>query len=77
MPNNKNIHITYDADDGKWKGKREGASRSSAVGDTKADAIKKVTEIAKKHGDEVVIHKKDGVIQDRRSHGNDPKNRPG
>lgn len=60
-------HITK-TDDG-WKGKKEGSERASIKGDTKEEVMKKTIDIAKKQGDSsVVIHKKDGKIQEERTY---------
>lgn len=55
-----------------WSVKRAGASRASGTFTTKAEAVKKAQEIAKKQKTELYIHGKNGRIQDRRSYGNDP-----
>lgn len=60
-------HVTK-TDDG-WKGKKEGGERSSVTGTTKEEVIKKTIELAKKQGDtSVVIHKRDGKIQEERTY---------
>ena len=59
--------------DGTWKGKARGAERASIVGDTKAEVMSRTIEIAKNQQDsQVIIHKKDGEIQEERTYGNDP-----
>lgn len=60
-------HVTK-TDDG-WKGKKEGAERASVKGDTKEEVLKKTIDIAKNKGDSsVVIHGKDGKIQEERTY---------
>ena len=67
----KNQHITPNKSGG-WKVKGEGNSRATVITDTKAEAIKIGREIAKNQNSELVIHGKDGKIQSKDSHGNDP-----
>lgn len=69
--NKKNIHVTA-APDGGWQGKREGATRPSFTTSTKQEAIGKGRELSKRGGGELFSHGKDGKIQWRDSHGNDP-----
>jgi hypothetical protein len=61
-----------------WKGISRNGDRASVVSSTKADAVKKTSEIAKSHGNsQVVIRKADGKIQSERTYGNDPKSSKG
>lgn len=55
-----------------WAVKKSGATRASAVFKTKEEAKKYGTELSKKEKTELFIHKKDGTIQNRNSFGNDP-----
>lgn len=57
---------------GGWDVKRGGALRSSGHFDNKKDAVDAGREISKKQGTEFVIHGRDGKIQRKDSHGNDP-----
>ncbi len=66
----KDIHVVPHKEG--WATKKEGASRAGAVTDTKAEALERAREQAKRENVEVVIHKKDGKIQDSDSYGNDP-----
>jgi uncharacterized protein YdaT len=66
----KDIHVVPHKDG--WATKKEGASRAGAVTDTKAEALERARDQAKRENVEVVIHKKDGTIQDSDSYGNDP-----
>jgi hypothetical protein len=52
--------------------KKGGAARASKHFETKTDAIYWGREVSKNQGSEFVIHKKDGTIQRKDSHGNDP-----
>ena len=67
----KNQHVVPSKDGG-WDVKGEGNSKSTAHTDTKQEAIDKGREIAKNQHSELVIHGKDGRIQDKDSYGNDP-----
>lgn len=66
----KGIHVV--PHEGGWAVKREGAIRASSVHDRKADALESARDLSRKNRVEVVIHGKDGKIQDRDSYGNGP-----
>ncbi len=55
-----------------WQGKRDGASRASVVGTTKAEVEEKTREISRNQGTELQIHGRDMKIQTSDSHGHDP-----
>lgn len=57
---------------GGWSVKKEGNTKASVVLKTKEGAVNRAREISKKDASELIIHKKDGTIQQRDSHGNDP-----
>lgn len=59
-------------DDGDWAVRREGSSRVSSRHDTKKEAVAAARRIARNQQTELIIHRKDGTIQRRDSHGNDP-----
>lgn len=67
----KNQHVVPNKDGG-WSVKGEGNSKNTANTNTKKEAIEKGKEIAKNQQSELVIHGKDGKIQDKDSYGNDP-----
>jgi hypothetical protein len=67
----KTHHVVPDPDGG-WNVKRGGSDRASKHFDKKDDAVKWGTGVAKNRNSELVIHKKDGSIQNSNSHGNDP-----
>lgn len=70
MAKRKNYYISK-TDKG-WQGKAEGASRASATSSTKAEIIKRMSEIASNHGNaSVKIKKTDGKFQEERTY---PKN---
>lgn len=65
------FHISPDG--ANWKFQKEGTSRPSKVFDNKSDAVSQGTGIAKKQGhSQVIIHKKDGTIQEERTYDKDP-----
>jgi len=66
----QDIHVVP-REDG-WAVKKEGNERASSVHDTKNNALEQAREQAKREKVEVVIHRKDGTIQDSDSYGNDP-----
>lgn len=66
----KNVHVV--PHEKGWAVKKEGNDRATQVTETKKEAEKAAREIAKKDESEVVIHGKDGKIQDKDSYGNDP-----
>ncbi|GAA0751665.1 DUF2188 domain-containing protein [Psychroflexus lacisalsi] len=57
--------------DGGWSSKKAGASKSSKKIETKKEAENWSRELSRKEKTELVIHKKDGTIQRKDSHGND------
>ena len=57
--------------DGGWDSKKGGAERASKHFEKKQDAVDYSRELSKKQKTELVIHKKDGTIQKKDSHGND------
>lgn len=57
---------------GGWDVKRNGAQRASVHSETKAQAVKAGRGISKNQGTELVIHGRNGRIQNSDSHGNDP-----
>ena len=52
--------------------KKDGATRSSGHFDKKQDAVDAGRKISQNQGTEFYIHGKDGKIQNKDSHGNDP-----
>ena len=70
MTKSKRIHVVPDGDE--WAVKRENSERASAKADTKEKAEKIGRKIAKDEKGELIIHGRDGRIQDSDSYGNDP-----
>ena len=64
-------HRVMKHDDG-WQVKRDGGKRASHVVNTKKEAEQIARQISKNQGTELQIHKQNGQIQRRDSHGNDP-----
>ena len=57
---------------GGWSVKKGGASKASKTFKTKAEAVKQGIQTAKNQKAELVIHKKDGIIQNPNSYGKVP-----
>jgi len=55
-----------------WAVKGAGNQQVTSVHDTQQQAIDAARDIARKQQSEVVIHRPDGSIRDKDSHGNDP-----
>lgn len=68
----KNTHHVVPAKDGGWNVKKGGAEKASKHFDVKKEAVEYGREVSKKQGSEFYIHKKDGTIQSKDSHGKDP-----
>lgn len=56
-----------------WALKKEGAKKAVLNSDNKAELLEKAIGVAKNQKAELTIHRKDGVIQDSDSYGNDPR----
>lgn len=66
----KKIHVVPHKDG--WAAKREGNDRVSKIFENKSAAVNYGRKTAKQNKTELIIHKKDGKIQDSDSYGNDP-----
>jgi len=66
----RDIHVVPHPDG--WAVKREGAERATSVHERKVDAVEAGRASARQDEVELVIHGKDGKIQDSDSYGNDP-----
>ena len=62
---------------GGWDVKRSKAEKASGHFDTKKQAVDAGREISRNQRTEFVVHRKDGTIQRKDSHGNDPRDTPG
>ena len=70
MTKKRDIHVVPRKDG--WATKKEGSERAGGVYDTKIDALEQARNQARRERVDVVIHGKDGIIQDTDSYGNDP-----
>lgn len=66
----KNIHLVPDGV--KWAVKKQGVKQPLSIHRAKDQADRQARKRAKKRKVELVIHGKDGQIQDKDSFGNDP-----
>jgi hypothetical protein len=67
----KKNHLSLPTDSG-WGVKGEGNGKFTKQTSTKKEAVKVAKDIAKNNKSELVIHGKDGEIQNKNSYGNDP-----
>ncbi len=67
----KTHHVVPNSGGG-WKVKKGGSTKSSRNFERKEDAVEYAKSVAKNQGSELVIHKKNGKIQNPNSYGNDP-----
>ena len=65
-------HHVVPRSEGEWSVKRGGAARASGNYSNKRDAIDAARKFSQNADGELYIHGKDGRIQGRDSHGNDP-----
>lgn len=68
----KKTHHVVPNPAGGWDVKKGGSEKASNHFDKKADAVDKGREISQNQGSEFYIHGRDGKIQSKDSHGNDP-----
>jgi hypothetical protein len=64
MTRKPSVHVVHNPRSG-WSVKKEGASRATAVVPTKDEAIHKARTISKADKTEMVIHTKDGTVQNK------------
>ena len=67
----KNQHVTPHPAGG-WQVKGEGNTRATVRTATQKQAMDIAREISRNQHSELVIHRSDGRIRDKDSHGNDP-----
>ena len=67
----KSHHVVPDLDGG-WNVKKGGATRASKHFEKQDDAISWGRQVSRNQRTEFVIHKRDGTIRDKDSHGSDP-----
>lgn len=66
----KNQHVVPHEDG--WAVKGEGNQRTTSVHNTQQQAIDAAREIARNQQSELIIHRPNGRIRDKDSHGQDP-----
>ena len=67
----KNQHVTPHPAGG-WQVKGEGNSKATVRTSTQKEAINRARAISRNQGSELVIHRLNGMIRDKDSHGRDP-----
>jgi len=68
----RKTHHVVPNPDGGWDIKKGGGNRSSGHFEKKSDAVDRGRELSRNQESELVIHRKDGSIQNADSHGGDP-----
>ena len=74
----RKTHHVVPAPQGGWDVKKGGASKASKHFPTKKDAVEWGRSVSKNQGSEFYVHRKDGTIERKASHGRDsspPKDR--
>ena len=67
----KNYHVTPHPHGG-WQVKGEKNQRATVITNTQTQAIKIAREITKQQSSELIIHRPNGRIRSKDSHGHDP-----
>lgn len=75
MSSKRNQHVVPHGD--KWAVRGENAKRATAITPTQHEAVDIARDIARHQGTELFIHRENGQIRDRDSHGRDPRSRKG
>jgi hypothetical protein len=57
---------------GEWAVKPEGGSKPTSTHRTQKEAIEQARERSRNQGTELIIHRKNGTIREKDSHGRDP-----
>lgn len=65
-------HVVYNSERGGWDVIRNGAERASGHYETKQQAMDAGRIMSRNQNTELIMHLKDGRIQNPDSHGNDP-----
>jgi hypothetical protein len=68
----KKSHHVVPAPNGGWNVRKGGSERASKHFDNKKEAEEWARDVSRNQHSELVIHKRDGTIQRKDSHGNDP-----
>ncbi len=72
MAKQGDVHVVWNTEIRRWRVEVTGNERASGRYETKQDAIRSGRTMARRNSSELVIHKRDGTIEERDSHGNDP-----
>ena len=72
MPNQGDVHVVYHKGAGLWKVEVTGTKRVSGSHATKERAYTQARKLAQRTKSELVVHKRDGKIGERRTYGRDP-----
>jgi uncharacterized protein YdaT len=75
MARSKNQHVVPHGN--QWAIRGEGSQRVTKVTDTQQEAITIARQISRNQGSELLIHRQDGRIRERDSHGRDPESSKG
>jgi uncharacterized protein YdaT len=75
MSKSKNQHVV--PHNNQWGVRGEGNSKVTKITDTQKEAIQIAREISRNQHSELLIHRPNGQIRDRDSHGHDPKSSKG
>jgi hypothetical protein len=67
----KSHHVVPDPEGG-WSVKRGGSTRASKRFDTQGEAVSWARAVSRNQRSELVIHKRDGTVYKKDSHGLDP-----
>ena len=68
---NGDVHVVWRADESKWAVEKEGTSRASSLHDQKESAARAGRQNALNERSELLIHGKDGKIQERNTYKQD------
>ena len=76
MPRNPHVSVEP-RPDGRWAVQTDGTTRADSLHDRKTDAVRRGRELAENKQTELVIKGENGRIEQKSSHGNDPRRIPG
>ena len=76
MPRNPQVAVEP-RPDGRWAVQTDGTTRADSLHDRKTNAIHRGRELAENKQTELGIKGADGRIEQKNSHGNDPRRTPG
>jgi hypothetical protein len=71
------VHVTWRENEAKWAVQKEGASRASSLHDQKDSAERAGRQNAINQHSELLVHGKDGKIQERNTYKRDPSRSSG